>query len=414
MSYQTGTIAKLNDVLNVLATFLAANGWTIGGNWNEPMYVRTISGDLRWRYGRRIYATKGTMAISAQDFYYTHTVTYGTFSGAGAGATVGPGIAITVGTAVGGVGGGTDAGHPLSGYNLTGPAAFPTFQDILGVPQSASGVTRTFIMPLPDCVSHPMGSYNGGLNDMQPTFAASNPSGDPTLPTFFGPIGGAATPMKYWLIADSAGGNIMMVVDRTGYDLSTICTTPYLYFGDMSAEKGGAWTGGQYLGASLGCNETFLIVAGEFNHVNRFGPPGALRDTGSLTTVLKAQIDGFDGWVGLGNNLGNTVWTGRNFNSTTMLEAKVGDPNSALLGIVNHGALFTTLRSRGSTLANGPVCLPTYWLAQRDNTLWSLLGVLPDVYQAKTKGMYPGKVVLLDDAVTQMIYFDGFAVKVHP
>lgn len=419
MTLQTGMITNLNDVLNVLATFLAAHGWTIDGNWLEPVFVRNqivatpsppLPAEEWWRYGRRLHAHKGPLYIHAQDFWYTYNFAYGTVNNFGlVGALQGPGIALTVATGVDPV---TVAGFPLSHYNSSGPAD-PNFFTQPGVPVNNVGTPRTTIMPVCNIVSQPLGRWRpaipGGPNAiMDATDPMSNPGGDPLLPAPFGAPGGAAAPMKYWLLCDAAGDNVIMVVDRSGVDYPEIGNTPYLYFGDMSATKGGAWAGGIYGGASHGCNNVWNIVLNEYHHCTRFAPPGGQRDSGGAPCFLMLDADGYSGWYTLGNHGGNG--TGHEFTSTTVLTAKPGDANRDPLGLQDPGILPMTLRYRDTTVAPGPPMLATYWAIRRANGLWSMIGILPEIYQARVKGASLGTVASMPTGTKEAIYFDGFAV----
>jgi hypothetical protein len=127
--------------------------------------------------------------------------------------------------------------------------------------------------------------------------------------------------------------------------------------------------------------------------------------------VLLADIDSWVGkYAGLGNN-GGTVGTGRDFASTTVLDPKPSDFNQNPLGILDPSILPMILRRRNSSVAPGPPCLPTYWLAQRDNGLWSMLGSLRDVYQARIHGISIGTAA--PAGADDLIYFDGFAIRRH-
>jgi hypothetical protein len=415
VTFQTGTITNLNDVLDVLATFLTSIGWTVDGNWREPIFVRNqiiatpsppLPQEKWWRYGRRIHAHKGPLYISAQDFWYTYDFSYGTTNNFSlVGALQGPGISMTVSSGLNTVSPGVDADHPLSDYDGAGPA-FPNFFTQPGVPDNGAGVTRTFIMPLPLITGQPLGRWRpvigGGPNAlMDPTSVLSNPGGDPDLPAPF------VTPMTYWLMSDVAGDNVFMIVDRSNTDYSWIQTTPYLYFGDMSATKGGAWTGGLYAGASHGNTGVFELVLDEPFHCTRFAPPGAQRD-GSVASILLADVDSWSGWLSL---MGSNSGTARHFVSTTVLDPKPTDFNQNPLGIGDPSILPMTLRRRNSSVAPGPPCLPTYWVVKRDNGLWSLMGSLPDVYQARTVGVSLGSAA--PAGADDLIYFDGYAIRRH-
>lgn len=407
MSYQTGTIANLNDVLKVLGDFLAANGWAVYGNWLEPVQTQILPTSdpayfgRAWRFGRRLMASKGAVFIAAQDFFYTMDRSYGTYHSLGVGVFQGPGIAITIGTAFndpGGFSAGNDAAHPVHGYDASGPLYAALDWIPLANPPiaPANGRVRTFIMPLPNLSAAPTGNYH----PME--FVAGDPLyhymgtnvGEEQLIAPFGTPGGAAKPMKYWLMCDATGDNVVMVVDRSGVNAAPVSDTPYLYFGDMSVTKGGAWVGGAYCGASLGCDAPFIFTFANANNASRWAPPGALRDDGSLPMVLRMTVDTFAGWVGLGKNTDTNIGTGRSLASSTLLVPKPADGNPNPLGTLDPGIVMNTLRLRRSSVGNGGPCLPTYWVVQRDNGNWSLAGLLPDVFQVQTLGIAAGQTGL--------------------
>lgn len=418
---ESGLIVNLNDVLDVLATFLTRHGWTIYGNWREPvaMLKETTSNPAvfgyAWRYGRRLHANKGAVYITAQDYFYTMDRTYGTFHALGVGVYQGPGIALSIGTgwADAGFGAGTDAAHPIAGYNGTGPTHdIADWVNVANPPIApGNGRARTFIMPLPNVVGQPNGDWHNTawtLGDPLDHTMAEDPA-NPGMPAPFGTPGGAAKAMRYWLMCDDAGDNVMMVVDRSGVNAAPVSGTPYLYFGDLSATKGGAWVGGAYAGASLGNDSTYILTLDNANNVNRFAAPGAMTDNGTVPMVVRMTVDSFTGWAGLGNNADPNIGTGRSLASSGMVVPKPGDGNTLPFGLVDPGILAKTLRFRDSAMANGAPLLPLYLVAQRDNGNWSLAAILPGIYQANTNGIAIGKYDNTGATLTPVIYFDGFA-----
>lgn len=407
MTFQTGTVTNLNDLLDQFATFLAAAGWTIVGNWREPMLmsIGTFVGpggsepDYVWRWGRRLHVQKGTKCISMQDFYVTKDIEYGTNGTLNAG----PGIAASISTSINA----QPAIQPLaSDYDGTGPAQFPTFTQP-GASGSVNGIIRTVIMPLPTLVSQVGGTWRASTHVMSETVVG--------LPGPFGVPGGAAIPLPYWFMSDATGDNVIMAVLRGG-DAAFINRTPYLYFGEL--RKGGVWTGGNYLGASHGNNNCFISAA-TFG-TPRFGPPGAMADGFSIHTLLRADVDSFiNKYIGLSTNIDPNVQTGKSFSSTTSLLPKndLGDPSSGVFGIEANGLWYGSLRFRRSIVGNAAPLLPTYWVAKRDVIngvqMYSLLGVLPNIYQAETTGFSPGTEWAARDGTVYVI-FDGYAVTKVP
>lgn len=418
MSFSTGTVTNLNDLLNTFATFLASVGWTIDGNWREPIYTHTLTGGLEpvyhWRWGRRLHVHKGTKYISMQDFYLSKNLPYGsiiTLSGSPpANVITGPGIAAAISTSFL-----AQPSEPvdLNDYDAVGPVTSPEFATQPGVPGSVSGIVRTVVMPLPAVVSQDTGTWkNSEFNMVETT---------PGLPAPFGDRGGSAIPCKYWFMADATGDNVIMVVLRDRGDLSYIPITPYLYFGTI--EKEGTWTGGNYLGACHGNNNPFTsnLLGWEGFQANRWGPPGSMMDGTSVHTLLRIDIDSFTGagkYAGLQLNENNDCWTGRHFSSTSAMVPKAGDPAGGIFGVEQNGIWLGTARTRRSILWNGAPMWPTYWVAKRDITngvtpMFSVIGRLPNICQTNTQGFAPGNTVI-DNSGEEWVVFDGFAVRKVP
>lgn len=412
MAFQTGTVANLNDLLNEFAIFLGANGWTIVGNWREPMTMTVAptggggSGSepvYHWRWARRVHASKGTLHISMQDVFVTKDIVYGTNTGIPGGQlAAGPQISAAISSSINA----QPADHPPGDPPYTGPPSFfPTYPQP-GTPGSVNGIVRTVTMPLPHIVSQPDG-----------TWVASTGGGEGPidLPAPFGNPGGAAVPCPYWFMCDATGDNVIMCVLRTG-DLSYIPLTSYLYFGNIAKE--GTWPGGEYLGACHGNNGAWVNT--DTYRANRWGPPGSMMDGGSVHTLLHIEIDSFVGagrYAGLETTEDVNIWTGRHFSSTTALVPKSGDPAGGVFGIEQNGLWLGAARFRRSILASGAPLWPTYWVAKRDAVngvqLYSILGVLPNIYQANTEGFAPGEQYVDKNGVTYVM-FDGFAVKKVP
>lgn len=408
MAFQTGTVANLNDLLDAFATFLLGAGWTIDGNWREPMVmsIGSISGpggtvdNFIWRWARRLHAHKGTKFISLQDFYISKDLYYGTQGGVA--LSDGPGICGSISTSIN--------AQPVDDVNLATyssgpPSLFATFAQP-GSPTSVNAITRTVIMPLPTVTSQPSGDYHpptGGMND----------NGIVGLPAPFGPNAGAPSPCPYWFMSDASGDNVIMVVLRGG-DLPYISKTPYLYFGSVT--KGGAWPGGNYIGACHGNN--FAFVPADHFRANRWGPPGAMSDGSSCHSLLEIEIDTFVGahrYAGMSTIADNNIRTGRTFSSSAVLRPKneLGDPTSDVGGLEQNGIHYGITRTRKSSLAQAAPLLPIYWVAKRDNGLFSLLGVVENIYQAHTYGFAPG-TEWVDRNGNTYVVFDDFAVLKVP
>lgn len=393
MSFSTGTATNINDVLNTFATFLAAVGWTIVGNWREPMWVSTTGGTtLNWRFARRLLISKGNKALTLQDFYLKPSdIVYGTNGG----NKNGPGIAMIAGTAATGVGG-NDAAHPVSGYNATGPVFVPSFAaDVSSPPGSTTGVIRSVIMPLPSVTSQHTGSWIGPTGPMVTDAVEAAP---------FGPVGGSPSAMSYWMMADATGDNVILVVL---HDNTTTSKTSYLFFGDLRKSGGYADTG-VYYGASLSNVHAFTGLDVNGHDIERFGPPASMQD-GFPAFLVHVDVDTTTGKWPANTNVATDPGTGRRLSSTTELRATSPNP----LGIIANGVHSNILVGRRGSLSDGASLIPTVILAERDSGLWSVIGDIPTIFQANSVGFAPGEQYT-NGAGDTYVVFDGFAVKKVP
>jgi hypothetical protein len=394
MSYQTGTVVNLNDLLEAFQTFLAAAGWSIDASWHEPMFTNSTSPPLtsHWRYGKRLFVSKGSKFIAMQDFYLTPSARYGTFP---AGANVGPGIAMIAGSGFNPVGLGNDAAHPLSGYDNIGPSTTSTFQgDVNSIPVSApnpgtGNVPRVVIMPL----SSVTGQVTG-------TWRALEPMVPPTDGIGAAPF---TVPQQYWFFADATGDNVVMVC-RGDWPAPLVRKTSYLFFGDII--KSGTWTGGVYYGASH-CSDSAFSVGLPV----RFGPPACVCD-GIPTFLVRADVDTTVGtWPSITNNA-TDPGTGRRLTSSTLMYTLPGD-NFGRSGSVLIKANYDQLGRKTSSIANAAINLPTKIWVERNTGLFSHLGDLPGIFQCDTTAWSFGSEALSADGSTVVI-FDGFSVLKTP
>lgn len=406
MAYQTGTVVQVNELLDAFATFLAANGWTVLQNYKRP--ITAFSGEVPldpppgtepqywWRTARNLVVQKGDVTVIMEDFYMTPGKVYGNFFGG-----LGPGIAASITT--GGAAGLFDADFPdFASYDMGGPAFFAPIALAGGdTPMSSSGVFhRTVVMPLPSIVGQGVGTWKASTHVMSPV-------GVTNFPGNFGVPGGAADPCKYWFMTDATNDNVIMVILRDRGELASIPKTTYLYFGTL--KKGGDWAGGRYVGASHGNVSTFTNNASpspyEGFQITRFGPPGTTQD-GNPSAYLDADVDTFVGkYLSLSNSGDSAVTTGRNMTSTTSLTDGAG--------LVDNGVMTNRVQKLRSTLTAGAPMWPTYWLVQRDNGLWSILGSLPHIFAANTFGIAPGTETV-DKGGNPFLIFDGFAIRKVP
>jgi hypothetical protein len=395
MAYQSGTFTNLNDVLSTFATFLVSVGWTLHSNFREPMMFgvpdhRTTPPPphdvYSFRYAWRVSASKGNKFIAMQDFYITHDGTYGT---SGGGFPInGPGIAAVIGTAAGATVTEADmaTAHP-SWYHgmpaIMNPEGPVTLVSFVG---DVTNPSTNFIMPLPSVVGQDNGTWSTG--DF--LFVQDN-----ILAAPFGPVSGVPAPAPYWMMSDAGGDNVMLVVL---HDNTTTLKTTYLGFGDMV--KAGAWAGlGTYMLASH-CNTNAFTGDVSGHGINNFGPPASVMNDTGITLAVRCDVDtDVNNWAKLG--LG-----GRRLSSSAVIE-------QGLPGLQGGQFQFGTLRTLQSSLVNGATGLPLYIVVLRDSGLWSLVGNIPNVFQAKTAGFTPGTNTLAGDG-TAMVVFDGFTVRKFP
>jgi hypothetical protein len=386
VSYQTGTVTNINDLLDTFKTFLVGAGWTVHSWWREKMMMGVFTGGIplhdeySYRFGVRLSVSKGTKHVLMQDFYITHDFLYGTNGGTF--PKNGPGIAVIMGAAAA-------ATDFVDGAIHGGVALFPTFTTPATVPE-----TNIMVCPLPSVTHQDSGTWDPS--------DVNHPLGidDGTLAAPFGPVGGAPVPMPYWMFADATGDNVVLVVL---HDNTTTLRTTYICFGDLL--KAGNWNGGTYLGASHATVNAFTGLDGPGHAVNRFGPPGAIADDGGITFSVRITdpVDStLAGWFGLGGG-------GRRIISSAEMDIQGVGPTGLRTGSFGFGIL-RTLRS---SVVDGAPGLPVYLAIQRDSGLLSLIGTLPNIYQAKSAGFVPGTDTLAQNG-DAVVVFDGFSVKKVP
>lgn len=400
MAFASGTVDYINELLDVFATFLDDAGWNVEANWREPMrFAVAFNGtedEYLWRWGRRLYASKGDCLVTMQDFNISPDIQYGTqLSG---GFNVGPGIALNMATAFDPLSLGDDAAHPLSFYDSFGPQQFSQFMQA-GNAHALNGNPLTCICPLPSVTSQDFGTWKASTHVMS--------MADPDIPGQFGIPAGAPVPCQYWFFSDASGDNVMMCILRNRDDFSYIQTVTYLGFGTM--RKVDTWTGGVYVLASHSNLGGFISSPPQ--HVTRFGPPGSMMDGTGPTTLLRADVDTFiNRWLCMSKSSNNGITTGKALTSTSALVPKAGDPTPGVFGIIENGLHSTFTRRRSSINANAAALWPTYWIVERDNGNFSVMGTLPNVYQALTDGFAPGDETVNENGDT-FVMFDGFAMK---
>lgn len=410
MSFQTGTLNNINDVLRTLRVFLLANGWTVDVDFREPLLMSVLNNHpapgfttQTWRWAQMLGMSKGTKHFVAQDFYIMHDLNFGTNGGTF--PKVGPGIAICIGTAAtplatpedetywGGI-------HPAwyRHYTLAGDGVTPIYQqDTQGPNQFASFNGRlanpspSMVMPLPAVWTQESGSWSNA--DFY--WVNGYPNNDTELPAPFGPLGGSTgVPMKYWLMCDATGDNWAMVCL---HDTTTTAKTTFMCMGDLV--KTGPWVGGAYVGTSHSTANAFTGADFAGHAINRFGPPASVVDDNGMNFAVRMTVDSSPAaWVGIGAGA-------RRLTSS----AQIAGPFGLRTGSVD----YTVLKTRRSSLNDGAPCLPPYLFVQRDSGLLSMVGVPPNLYQANTTGFAPG-TEWTDGAGVTYVVFDGFAIRKVP
>lgn len=387
MAYQTGTFTNLNDVLDGWKTFLAANGWTIRAWWRERMKMSTFLGGIplhdltSYRFGVRLSASKGNKHFVAQDFYITHDILYGTNGGAIQRA--GPGIAIMMsGTTVPL----TDIDGAVHGV---GVADFPSYTGVATAPSSS-----IFIMPLPAVTAQTSGTLDP--QDVNHTDGID----DGTLLAPFGPAGGAAVPAKYWMFSDASGDNVALVML---HDNTTTLKCTYWVMGDIN--RAGDWAAASpFIACSHSNLAAFLGTDSPGHAIFRFGAPGSIMDDFGITCAVKMPIvdSSAAGWNGIGP-------AGRRLQGFAEMPIQGG---TGPLGL-KTGMGYNTLGIVKASLEDGAPGLPLFLVVRRDNGLLSMIGAIPNIYQANTFG-FPMGTETLDKAGTTQVIFDGFFITKTP
>jgi hypothetical protein len=429
MAYQTGTVARLNDVIRTLRDFLVAQGWTIHVDYREPILMSVrhdlfpppAHDTLLWRWGQRLAMSKGTKFFAMQDFYQTHDFSYGTV-----GNINGPGIALVAGTSAADDGKteaywtalwgsfadwyrlytlASDGVTPVYGQRGDGPIQIPGWANDVNNP------SPIMIMPLPQVAYQESGSWTAAstnwVNSPGPS-DSTHPLNDAELYAPFGnPDTGVQIPLKYWLMYDGADDSWMMV---TKHDtIATTIKTPYMGMGTL--KKAGDWAGtGDFVCASHARTNAFtgtdVTTYGIFGHeINRFAPPGGIADDGGMTFAVRMPIvDSSPAtWQGIGSG-------GRRLFSTVEMELIPGStgPLGTKSGL-GYGQL-TTLRS---SVMDGAPGKSIFLTIQRDSGLQSMIGSVPNIFQARTFGFPFGAETLAPNGNTYVV-FDGFMIKKVP
>lgn len=214
----------------------------------------------------------------------------------------------------------------------------------------------------------------------------------------------AATIPNYWMFANAAGDNVILVAQRgTGiYN--------YLYFGDIV--KAQAWNGGFYFGASSPMYSPFDTTT--TGNTIMGPPPGGMMAVYS-PSFITADVDSWTGkWLSLtADRAPTTIFaTGKSMMSSTSL---LGASDAVAGQYIHYGSLR---QHAASARTGGLVMLPTHWLAERDfgGTLfgggWSLMGTIPDIFQCTTDGFVPGATFTI--STDSYLVFPTFAVRKYP
>jgi hypothetical protein len=171
---------------------------------------------------------------------------------------------------------------------------------------------------------------------------------------------------SYHFLADAAGDNIVVVVEKTSGIFG------HMFWG-TSLSKLGTWTGGAYFGACMDgwlCSMDNSSTSYPGCGVSSFCP-GTLQN--QQATYVKANVDAFTSkWIGIGAaEWASGGYTGKNggSNVTEMLNAVPGGLDLAYL--IDRGT---------SNLTGQSLLFPITLSAARDTVGYSLLGSIPNIF----------------------------------
>jgi hypothetical protein len=207
---------------------------------------------------------------------------------------------------------------------------------------------------------------------------------------------------NYWMFADAAGDNVVLV----GFKSSGVYS--YLYFGDILKVQ--AWVGsGVYFGAS-----THMVQgASALDGVTQMPPPPAAINSNAAVGLLKVDVDSWVGkWASLTRQTTGTITATGKAMQASAHRVGASDELSDNIG-------FWGLRtSAASARTGGLVMLPILWLVERDfggalsGGGWSLVGTIPNIFQTKSDGFVPGATFNI--STDPYVVFPGFAIRKYP
>jgi hypothetical protein len=208
---------------------------------------------------------------------------------------------------------------------------------------------------------------------------------------------------NYWMFADAAGDNVVLVGFKTAGVYS------HLYFGDIIKVQ--AWVGsGVYFGASSAMNGGVLDADGTSVMP---APPAAIASNKAIA-LLKCDVDSWVGkWVSLTHQSGLTSpsSSGKGMQATAH---RVGASDEQFDNIG-----FWSLRTNAASSRTGAlIMLPILWLVERDfggalaGGGYSLVGTIPNIFQAQTAGFVPGAAFTI--STDPYIVFPGYAIRKFP
>lgn len=193
---------------------------------------------------------------------------------------------------------------------------------------------------------------------------------------------------NYHFFADASADNIVVVVEKT--------TGFFVHIGwGLSIQKAGSFTGGAYFFGSNSSYYAGFASAGPFTPAFTMTAncPGLNFDSvGACCSFLRADVDAFTGkWIGV-------MWSGLSGNGDQGYTGKLGDCSvffqtgstaSNRFPVYAFNSAANQFQNQQVSAQDGRAnLLPVPWWVLRDGTStgYSLVGVLPNVFQADGVG----------------------------
>jgi hypothetical protein len=386
MAYQTGTANNMEDLLNALQVFAAAQGWTIDAfnTTNDWLYLNNGSVYVGFRYDNA--ASGGGIAM---------------FQGLGY-AAAGGAVSATIGA--GGTGYANGQVLTVSGGTSLGAARFTITGSSGGVVTSVSlldigGYSATPGNPAATTVS-PAGGTGCTLNVTYGAFPG-NFFGDSGvgLPDSTAPFNAAVSSARRITITNGPYTSYHFFTDGTTKYIHVVVEySPGLYrhFGFGTIDKLNNWTGGEYAYAhrwSTGANSDNPISQG--SSTNPGGHNVMFDIGGGSTTLSDANEAGCTMHVeGLTGQAAGSKW-GLFISQTTGIgNDRQGQARINLRGGSRGGGHVAQLGFMRANILNGYIPLipiPIWWITGSSPVQTMLLGYAPDIRICNIGNINPGQ-----------------------